>query len=145
MRHVTCAEATAVTSKVSPPKPADVASTKAAHVTSAKATDMASAAEAAAHMASSAKSATAAVSPATTTAATAGLRSSGHKAAGEQRSCHNHRHSSSHDILLSSGRVIRPQALSDAGMAAEGHEHRDRREMGTLDGPLHYTCVHRTE
>ncbi|QQO36266.1 hypothetical protein JJC00_12185 [Bradyrhizobium diazoefficiens] len=144
MRHVTCAEATDVTSKVSPPKPADVGSTKAAHVTSAKATEMASAAEAAAHMAASTKSATAPMSPATTTAA-AGLRGSGHKAAGEQRNCHNRRHSSSHNILLSRGRVIRPQALSKAGMAEEGHKPRDRQEMGMFNEPLHYTCVHQTE
>ncbi|MGY3609628.1 MULTISPECIES: hypothetical protein [unclassified Bradyrhizobium] len=119
MRDVTCADATDVTSNVIPAKTVnvacskttDVTSAEATHVTSTKTTDMRSAAEAAAHMASaSAKS-----------AATARLRTSRDKAAGEQRSCQNHHHSSFHDILLSKWAWLSATGLSEAGTAGDGH------------------------
>jgi hypothetical protein len=111
-RDVTCAEATDVPSNVTSANSSDVGSAKAADVSSAKAAHVAAAKAAhvtsatAAHMAS----ATTTVASATA-AAPAGLRTSGNKAAGEQRSCQNHHHSSSHEILLWDRRHFPPQGL----------------------------------
>jgi hypothetical protein len=81
-RHVASAEA------------ADVTSAEAADVTSAKAADVAAAETT--HVA-----AAAAMSPAA--AATAGLCTRCKKATGKHGTCHNHHHSSSHDISFEMG------------------------------------------
>jgi hypothetical protein len=86
----------------------DVATAKATDVTSAKATDATPAK--AAHVAAAKP---AHVSPATATtmspptAAAPGLCTGGKKAAGKHRTCQNHHHSSSHDILHRVGRTFR--------------------------------------
>jgi hypothetical protein len=110
MRHVTSAKATDVTtaktSNASTAKAADVGPTKTADATATEATHMASA-KAAAHMAS----ATTTVSSAT--AAAAGLCPRGKQAARKHRTCQNHHHSTSHDILHWDGRTFRHRALSE--------------------------------
>jgi hypothetical protein len=101
-RYVTCAKATDMTSNVisthgremGSAEAADVASTEATHVATSEAAHMASA---------SAEAAT----PVASAAATAGLRIRNNKAAGKQRSCQDHHHSSSHDILLLDWRTVR--------------------------------------
>jgi hypothetical protein len=98
----------------------DAATAKATDVTSAKATDATTAKAAhvappkAAHVAAAKP---AHVSPATATtmspptAAAAGLCTGGKKAAGKHRTCQNHHHASSHDILHLDGRACRHRAF----------------------------------
>jgi hypothetical protein len=85
---------------VSSAKATDVTSAKSAHMASAKATHVASATHATT------------MSP-TSAAATAGLCTSGKKAAGKHRTCQNHHHSSSHDILHLDGRICRHRTFLD--------------------------------
>jgi hypothetical protein len=100
-RHVASAEAADVTSAeaadVTSAEAADVTSAKATDVTSAKATDVAAAETT--HVAAAA----AAMSPAPAAAATAGLCTRCKKATGKHGTCHNHHHSSSHDISFEMG------------------------------------------
>jgi hypothetical protein len=110
-REVTAAK----TSDAGSAEATDVASAKTAHVAAAEA----------AHVAS----ATTTVSSAT--AAAAGLCTRGKKAAGKHRTCQDHHHSSSHDILHSDGRTFRLRVLSDVGVSRQSDcQRRDRLEMG---------------
>ena len=84
VRHVIAANATDLIST----KTSSATATKASHVTSTKGTHMAPA-----------KAAHTTTMSSTPAAATAGLCTRGKKAAGKHRTCQNHRHSSSHDIL----------------------------------------------
>src|SRR5262249_18420825 len=109
---VTCAKATDVTSNVLPAHSSEVGPAKAADVGPAQTTDVGhaktahvSSAKATAHMASA--TAKAATTVASAAATPAGLRSSANKASGKQRSCQDHQHSSSHDILLLGWRTVR--------------------------------------
>jgi hypothetical protein len=95
-RQLSRAEAADTTST----KASDVGSAKTAHVTSAEA----------AHVAATAATTVSSAAPA------AGLCTGRSKAAGKQRSCQNHHHSSSHHILHSDRRSFRHRALFDAGM-----------------------------
>jgi hypothetical protein len=114
VRHVTSAKAT------------DVGSAKATHVTSTEATHMASAE--AAHVAA----ATTTMSSATA-AATAGLCTRGKKASGKHRTCQNHHHSSSHDILHWMGGLSATGPCQTLGVSQRGkHQCRDGGEMGML-------------
>ncbi|MEH2483344.1 hypothetical protein V1282_006701 [Nitrobacteraceae bacterium AZCC 2146] len=124
VRHVTCAKATDVTSakasNATAAQATDVTSTKTTHVTAAKA---------AAHVAS----ATTTMSSASAATAATGLCIRNKQATGQHRTCQNHHHSSSHNILLWDRRTSRHRALSDAGMPEEGnHQRRDGLEMGML-------------
>jgi hypothetical protein len=115
---VSCAKATDASST-------DVISTEAADVTTAEATHVASAK-------------TTSMSSTAAAAAAAGLGIGGNKAAGKQRACQNHYHSSSHDILLRNGRTIRRRALSGAGVSLNGtRRRRDGLKMRMLFGPFH--------
>jgi len=111
--HATGAHATEVTpaetSNTTPAEATDVATAKAPHASPAKASHVAS---------------TTTVSSAT---AAAGLRTRGEKAAGKHRTCQNHHHSCSHDILHWNGRALRLGALSDVGSS-----HRDNANL-TVD------------
>jgi hypothetical protein len=115
MGHAAGAHATEVTSaetsNASPAEATDVASAKASHAAPTKASHVASAA--------------ATVSAAAAT--TASLRTRGEKAAGKHRTCQNHHHSCSHDILHWNGRALRRGALSDDGLS-----HRDNANL-TVD------------
>jgi hypothetical protein len=121
VRHVTCAKATDVTSaktsNATAAQTTDVTSTKTTHVTAAKA---------AAHVAS-------ATTTMSSASAATGLCIRNKQATGQHRTCQNHHHSSSHNILLWDRRTSRHRALSDAGMPEEGnHQRRDGLEMGML-------------
>jgi hypothetical protein len=89
VRHAATAKATDVTTA----KAAHVAAAEAAHVAAAKP----------AHV-STAPAHTTTMSP---TSAAAGLCTGGKKAAGKHRTCQNHHHASSHDILHLDGRTCR--------------------------------------
>jgi hypothetical protein len=72
------------------------------------------------------------------TSAAARLCIRGKKAAGERRTCQDHHHSPSHDILLWNGRNRSPRALSDAGVSGENKcRGRDPLEMGRPVCRLH--------
>jgi hypothetical protein len=90
-------------------KATDAISTKASNAAAAEATHVA-AAKAAAHVAS-AKAAHAPATVSSATTAAAGLCTRG-KAAGNQRGCQNHHHSSSHDILRWDGRTCRRRSFA---------------------------------
>jgi hypothetical protein len=114
-RHVASAKAPEVScakaSKVSSAKAADVTSAEAADVTSAEAADVTSAKATHVTPAKAAHMASAATTSMSATTASAGLCISGNKAAGKQRACQNHHHSSSHDILRLNGRDCPPQGF----------------------------------
>jgi hypothetical protein len=115
MRKLACANA------------ADVTSTKTPHATSTEATHMASAK--AAHAPATVSSATA--------SAAAGLCTSGKKAAGKQRACQNHHHSSSHDILRWDGRTFRRSRYQTLASQEGKRQRRDRPKLGMLICRLH--------
>lgn len=89
------------------------ASAETAHATSAEAADVTP--TKAAHMASATTTSVSSAAAATT----AGLCTSGKKAAGKHCACQDHHYSSSHDVLLWDGRDSPPQGLSDAGVSEE--------------------------
>jgi hypothetical protein len=123
-RHVIAAKASDVISTKTP----NATAVEAAHVASVESTHVASAETT--HV-TTAEAATT-VSSATTASASAasGLCTRGNKAAGKQRACQNHQHSSSHDILHLDGRIFRHKVRSDVGASAKQSQHPDGLEMG---------------